>query len=58
MLARIAKRIGGTPAQAIFAWLRQKGIVIVTTSGKAERLREYLDVPALRACARALSCPF
>ncbi|KZV89901.1 hypothetical protein EXIGLDRAFT_721004 [Exidia glandulosa HHB12029] len=47
VLARIAKRIGGTPAQVIFAWLRQKGVIIVTTSGKAERLREYLAVPSL-----------
>lgn len=47
VLAKIALRIGGTPAQVIFAWLRQKGIVIVTTSGKSERLREYLAVPSL-----------
>ncbi|EJD38895.1 Aldo/keto reductase [Auricularia subglabra TFB-10046 SS5] len=46
-LARAAKRIGGTPAQVIFQWLRQKGFMIVTTSGKAERLQEYLAVPSL-----------
>lgn len=46
-LARAAARIGGTPAQVIFQWLRQKGFMIVTTSGKAERLQEYLAVPSL-----------
>ena len=30
MLARIAKRIGGTPAQVIFKWVASKGVVIVT----------------------------
>ncbi|KZV83787.1 Aldo/keto reductase [Exidia glandulosa HHB12029] len=47
VLFRIANRINGTPAQVIFAWLRFKGIMIVTTSGKVERLEEYLDVPNL-----------
>ncbi|KAH7108532.1 Aldo/keto reductase [Auriculariales sp. MPI-PUGE-AT-0066] len=49
VLERAAKRIGGTPSQVIFQWLRQKGIVIVTTSGKLEHLQEYLEVPLLPA---------
>ncbi|EPQ53067.1 Aldo/keto reductase [Gloeophyllum trabeum ATCC 11539] len=33
-----------TPAQVLFKWLLQKGVVVVTTSSKKERMREYLDV--------------
>jgi len=42
-----AKRIDGTPAQVIFSWVKSKGVVIVTTTSKKERLQEYLDVPTL-----------
>jgi len=47
VLARIAKRLGpnATPAQVLFAWIHSKGVVIVTTSSKKERLHEYLDFP-------------
>lgn len=47
VLATIAKRIGGTPAQVIFKWVLAKGAVIVTTSSKTERLQEYLAVADL-----------
>ncbi|KAF8843340.1 Aldo/keto reductase [Paxillus ammoniavirescens] len=42
-----AKRINATPNQVIFAWVRSKGAVIVTTSRSRERLQEYLAVPDL-----------
>ncbi|KIJ17650.1 aldehyde reductase [Paxillus involutus ATCC 200175] len=42
-----AKRINATPNQVIFAWVRSKGAVIVTTSRRKERLQEYLAVPDL-----------
>ncbi|KAF8843341.1 Aldo/keto reductase [Paxillus ammoniavirescens] len=42
-----AKRINATPNQVIFAWVRSKGAVIVTTSRNKERLQEYLAVPDL-----------
>ncbi|KAG2155802.1 NADP-dependent oxidoreductase domain-containing protein [Suillus bovinus] len=47
-----AKRIGATPNQVIFAWVRSKGVTIVTTSRSKERLEEYLaveDLPPLTA---------
>lgn len=53
-LARIAKRLStsekqqATPAQVIFKWVQAKGAVIVTTSGKKERLEEYLAFEDLR----------
>ncbi|KAH8818650.1 Aldo/keto reductase [Flagelloscypha sp. PMI_526] len=47
VLQRIANRIGGTPAQVIFLWARQKGVVVVTTTGKKERMDEYLSTPQL-----------
>jgi len=49
VLNKIAKRLGPdtTPAQVIFAWIHNKGVVIVTTSSKKERLHEYLDFPKL-----------
>ncbi|KAG6836344.1 hypothetical protein H0H93_008954 [Arthromyces matolae] len=40
----IAKRLGITPNQVIFAWVKAKGAVIVTTSSKKSRLEEYLAV--------------
>jgi len=47
-----AKRIGATPNQVIFSWVRSKGVTIVTTSRSKERLLEYLaveDLPSLTA---------
>ncbi|KAG2039536.1 Aldo/keto reductase [Suillus americanus] len=42
-----AKRIGATPNQVIFSWVRSKGVAIVTTSRSEERLQEYLAVEDL-----------
>ncbi|KAG6864526.1 hypothetical protein C0991_008927 [Blastosporella zonata] len=42
-----AKRLGCTPGQVIFAWIRAKGVIIVTTSSKKTRLKEYLAVDDL-----------
>jgi len=42
-----AKRLGITPTQVILAWAKAKGVVIVTTSSKKERLEEYLAVADL-----------
>ncbi|KAG2125514.1 NADP-dependent oxidoreductase domain-containing protein, partial [Suillus cothurnatus] len=42
-----AKRLGATPNQVIFSWVRSKGVAIVTTSRSKERLQEYLDVDDL-----------
>ncbi|KZV91546.1 Aldo/keto reductase [Exidia glandulosa HHB12029] len=49
-LQNAAARIGGTPAQVIFSWLKSKGVVVVTTSSTESRLKEYLgtaDLPPL-----------
>ncbi|KAG1748592.1 NADP-dependent oxidoreductase domain-containing protein [Suillus lakei] len=45
-----ARRIGATPNQVIFSWVRSKGVAIVTTSRTKERLQEYLAVEDLRMC--------
>jgi len=42
-----AKRLGATPTQVILAWVRSKGVAIVTTSSTKEHLREYLGVSEL-----------
>ncbi|KAF9645791.1 Aldo/keto reductase [Thelephora ganbajun] len=42
-----AKRLGATPAQVILAWVRSKGVAIVTTSSTKEHLKEYLGVAEL-----------
>ncbi|KAG8785328.1 hypothetical protein FRC12_017722 [Ceratobasidium sp. 428] len=52
VLEKIAKRLGPkvTPGQVIFNWIRAKGVVIVTTTSREERIQEYLsifDLPAL-----------
>ncbi|KAG1790278.1 NADP-dependent oxidoreductase domain-containing protein [Suillus plorans] len=47
-----AKRIGATPNQVIFSWVRSKGVALVTTTRSKERLQEYLaveDLPPLTA---------
>ncbi|KXN86489.1 NAD/NADP-dependent indole-3-acetaldehyde reductase [Leucoagaricus sp. SymC.cos] len=43
-LAPAAKRLNATPVQVIFSWVKAKGVVIVTTTSKRERLKEYLEV--------------
>lgn len=40
----VAARHGKTPGQVLLRWVYQKGVVIVTTSHKEERLKEFLDV--------------
>ncbi|KDQ62685.1 hypothetical protein JAAARDRAFT_171241 [Jaapia argillacea MUCL 33604] len=47
VLAAVGKRIGANPGQVIFKWVQAKGVVIVTTSSKKERLEEYLAVADL-----------
>ncbi|KAF8063229.1 Aldo/keto reductase [Lyophyllum atratum] len=42
-----AKRLSITPTQVILAWAKAKGVVIVTTSSRKERLEEYLAVADL-----------
>jgi len=42
-----AERLGATPAQVILAWVRSKGVAIVTTSSTKEHLKEYLGVSEL-----------
>jgi len=44
-----ATRLGITPTQVIFLWVRAKGAVVVTTSSNKEHLEEYLAVGDLRA---------
>ncbi|CAK5282954.1 unnamed protein product [Mycena citricolor] len=49
-VAAAAARLGITPTQVLLSWVRAKGAVIVTTTSKKERLREYLavgDLPPL-----------
>jgi|SRR5712671_6271064 len=48
VLATIARRIGGTPAQVIFKWVHAKGFVVVTTTASRTHLDDYLHVVELR----------
>ncbi|KAJ3517443.1 hypothetical protein NLJ89_g505 [Agrocybe chaxingu] len=41
---KAAERLGITPTQVVFLWVRAKGAVIVTTSSSKEHLLEYLAV--------------
>ncbi|TCD63623.1 hypothetical protein EIP91_005174 [Steccherinum ochraceum] len=53
VVERAAKRLSEvrgqpvTTGQVLQVWLRQQGIVVISTSNKEERLKEYLDVPNL-----------
>lgn len=53
ILAKIAKRVSQaagktvTEGQVLQLWLRQKGVVCVTTTSKVERMQEYLAVGSL-----------
>ncbi|KAF8063228.1 NADP-dependent oxidoreductase domain-containing protein [Lyophyllum atratum] len=42
-----AERLGITPTQVILAWVKAKGVVIVTTSSTKKHLEEYLAVADL-----------
>ncbi|KAF9445385.1 2,5-diketo-D-gluconic acid reductase, partial [Macrolepiota fuliginosa MF-IS2] len=44
VLTRVAKRLNATTNQVLFAWAKAKKVVIVTTTSKRERLKEYLAV--------------
>ncbi|THH33950.1 hypothetical protein EUX98_g208 [Antrodiella citrinella] len=50
VIERAAKRLSDvrgkpvTPGQVLQVWLRQQGIIAISTSNKVERLKEYLDV--------------
>jgi diketogulonate reductase-like aldo/keto reductase len=44
VLERIAGRVGKTQAQVLLKWGLQKGFVLVTTTGKEERMKEFLDL--------------
>jgi len=44
---RIAERMKATPSQVLLLWQRAKGVVIVTTTGKKDRLEEYLKTAEL-----------
>ncbi|KAJ7193775.1 NADP-dependent oxidoreductase domain-containing protein [Mycena pura] len=51
-VAAAAARLGISPTQVLFAWVRAKGAVIVTTTSSKQRLEEYLavgDLPPLSA---------
>ena len=48
VLERVAARIGGSPAQVLFKWALAKHLVIITTSEREERLKEYLATFKLR----------
>ncbi|KAJ7666231.1 oxidoreductase [Mycena polygramma] len=53
MLPPIAERLGktfGKPVtlgQVLFKWLLQKGAIVVTTSSKEARIKEYLETPSI-----------
>lgn len=44
----IAEKAGASESQILLKWVRQKGAVIITTSSKKSRLKEYLAVEDLR----------
>ncbi|KAF7294791.1 Aldo-ket-red domain-containing protein [Mycena indigotica] len=45
VVASIADRLKITPGQVLGKWILQKGAILVTTSSKEERLKEYLKTP-------------
>ncbi|KAJ3843457.1 Aldo/keto reductase [Lentinula raphanica] len=47
-LQAAARRIGATPTQVVFLWVRAKGAVIVTTTTSKAHMAEYLAVADLR----------
>jgi len=47
VVSTIAVRLNATPAQVLLKWVRAKGVVVVTTTSKKERLAEYLAVEHL-----------
>ncbi|KAH8818652.1 Aldo/keto reductase [Flagelloscypha sp. PMI_526] len=48
-ITKVAKRLNVSTTQVTLAWAKSKGVVIITTSSKKERLEEYLSVGDLRS---------
>ncbi|KAF7298752.1 Aldo-keto reductase [Mycena indigotica] len=49
-VAAAAKRLGISPTQVIFLWVKSKGVIVVTTSSSKAHMEEYLavgDLPSL-----------
>ncbi|KAK7681594.1 hypothetical protein QCA50_015327 [Cerrena zonata] len=42
-----AERLGASPTQVLLSWVKSKGVVIVTTSSRKDRMQEYLNVADL-----------
>lgn len=42
-----SKRLDASPGQVLFLWVRAKSAVVVTTTSKGERLKEYLQIGEL-----------
>ncbi|ACC74087.1 aldo/keto reductase [Paraburkholderia phymatum] len=53
VVARVAARVGKTPAQVLLAWAVQRGTAVLTTPKTAARARENLDISALPSDAFA-----
>jgi diketogulonate reductase-like aldo/keto reductase len=47
VIARIAQRVGKTPAQVVLAWAVQRGTAFLTTSVTPHRIRENFDLSPL-----------
>jgi diketogulonate reductase-like aldo/keto reductase len=47
VITAIAQRVHKTPAQVALAWAVQRGAAFLTTSTKAERIRENFDIATL-----------
>ena len=51
----IAKRLNAKPEQVLLAWAKSKGVVVVTSSTKKERMEGYISAGDLReSCALGL----
>lgn len=48
-LKRLSERLGASLGQVLFLWVRAKECVVVTTTNREERLREYLGIGELGA---------
>ena len=44
----IASRLNAKPEQVLLAWAKSKGVIVVTSSTKKERLEGYLSAGELR----------
>lgn len=56
-LNAISDRLNAKPEQVLLAWAKSKGVVVVTSSTKKERMEGYIAAGDIRECFAQVGMP-